>query len=293
MTKELIGRYSYIVEADIRSFFDNINHEWLIKMLKERIKDKTFLRLIKKWLKAGILDVDGKVINPQTGCPQGSVISPILANIYLHYSLDLWFERIVKPRSKGEAYLCRAADDFICAFRYKEDADKFYRSLGIRLSKFDLKLAEEKTKIISFSRFRKHENTSFEFLGFEFRWKVSSKGKDIITRRTSRKKLKKSLKAFTQWCKENRHNRIKRIVEELNVKLRGYFNYYGVIGNSKGLYDFYRPAMKILYKWLNRRSQRRSFTWEEFDKKMRWYGLIRPKITESIDNQIRIEDCFA
>lgn len=293
MTKELIGRYSYIVEADIRSFFDNINHEWLIKMLKERIKDKTFLRLIKKWLKAGILDVDGKVINPQTGCPQGSVISPILANIYLHYSLDLWFERIVKPRSKGEAYLCRAADDFICAFRYKEDADKFYRSLGIRLSKFDLKLAEEKTKIISFSRFRKHENTSFEFLGFEFRWKVSSKGKDIIKRRTSRKKLKKSLKAFTQWCKENRHNRIKRIVEELNVKLRGYFNYYGVIGNSKGLYDFYRPAMKILYKWLNRRSQRRSFTWEEFDKKMRWYGLIRPKITESIDNQIRIEDCFA
>ena len=293
MTKELMGRYSYIVEADIRSFFDNINHEWLIKMLQERIKDKTFIRLIKKWLKAGILDVDGKVINPQTGCPQGSVISPILANIYLHYSLDLWFEKVVKPRCKGEAYLCRAADDFICAFRYKEDADRFYRVLGKRLSKFNLELAEEKTKIISFSRFRKHENTSFEFLGFEFRWKVSSKGKDIIARRTSRKKLKKSLKAFTQWCKKNRHNRIKRIVEELNVKLRGYFNYYGVIGNSKGLYAFYGPALKILYKWLNRRSQRRSFTWEEFDKKMKWYGLIRPKITEKIDNQIRIKDCFA
>lgn len=293
MTKELMGKYSYIVEADIRSFFDNINHEWLIRMLQERIKDKTFIKLIKKWLKAGILDVDGKVINPQTGCPQGSVISPILANIYLHYSLDLWFDKVVKPRCKGEAYLCRAADDFICAFRYKEDADKFYRVLGKRLSKFDLELAEEKTKIISFSRFRKYENTNFEFLGFEFRWKVSGKGKDIISRRTSRKKLRKSLKAFTQWCKENRHNRIKRIVEELNVKLRGYFNYYGVIGNSKGLYDFYQPAIRILYKWLNRRSQRRSFTWEEFNKKMKWYGLIKPKITESIDNQIRIEDCFA
>lgn len=141
----------------------------------------------------------------------------------------------VKPSCKGEAYLCRTADDFICAFRYKEDADKLYRNLGNRLAKFSLELAEEKTKIIGFSRFRKYENTSFEFLGFEYRWAVSRKGKDIIARRTSRKKLRKSLKAFTQWCKENRHNRIKRIVETLNVKFRGYFNYYGVIGNSKGL----------------------------------------------------------
>lgn len=292
VSKELRYIYSYIVEADIRSFFDNISHEWLMKMLELRIKDQAFLRLIKKWLKAGVLDVDGKILNPETGCPQGSVISPILANIYLHNVLDVWFEKVVKPLCIGESYICRMADDFICAFRYKEDAEKFYKTLGIRLKKFKLEMAEDKTKIISFSRFRKYENTSFDFLGFEFRWTVSRKGKDLLARRTSRKKLRKSLIAFTEWCKENRHNRIKYIVEKLNEKLRGYFNYYGVIGNSDGLSDFYNPAIEILFKWLNRRSQRRSFTWEEFKAKMKWYGLLKPKITEKPDNQFRFQVCF-
>lgn len=292
LTKELMKRYSYVVEADIRSFFDNIDHQWLIRMLELRIKDKAFIRLIKKWLKAGIMETDGKIINPITGCPQGSVISPILANIYLHYALDLWFEKKVKPNSLGDTYICRLADDFICAFRYKEDAQRFYNSLGARLGKFGLELAEEKTKIVSFSRFRKHENTSFEFLGFEFRWRVTRNGKDIITRRTSRSKLRKSLKAFREWCKENRNNRIKKIVDMLNLKFRGYFNYYGVMGNSKGLNEFYEEAIKILYKWLNRRSQRRSFNWNEFNEKMTWYGLIKPRIVERPDNQTRIEECF-
>ncbi|MGF7185517.1 hypothetical protein GGQ84_001608 [Desulfitispora alkaliphila] len=159
--------------------------------------------------------------------------------------------------------------------------------MGKRLGKFELELAEEKTKIISFSRFRKHENTSFKFLCFEYRWKVSRKGKDIIARRTSRNKLSKSIQAFTQWCKENRNNRINTIVDMLNAKLRGYFNYYGVIGNSKGINEFYNTAIKILYKWLNRRSQRRSFKWDEFRAKMKWYGLVTPKITEVPDKQLR------
>jgi len=261
-------------------------------MLEQRIKDKTFIGLIKKWLKAGVMDTDGKVINPQTGCPQGSVVSPVLANIYLHYSLDLWFEKAVKPRCKGETYICRVADDFICAFRYKTDAEKFYKVLGKRLANFKLELAEEKTKIISFSRFRKYENTSFEFLGFEFRWGVSNKGKDIIKRRTSRTKLRKSIKAFSLWCKENRSKRIKKIVEMLNSKYRGYFNYYGVIGNSKGLSQFYGATLKILYKWLNRRSQRKSFNWNEFNAKMKWYGLIKPRVVERAERQIRFEVCF-
>lgn len=292
MTKELMYKYSYIVEADIRSFFDNIDHQWLMKMLELRIEDKTFLRLIKKWLKAGILDTDGKVINPLNGCPQGSICSPILANIYLHYALDLWFERTVKARSKGETYMCRVADDFVCAFRYKEEAVRFYNTLGKRLGKFELELAEEKTKIINFSRFGKRGNGSFDFLGFEFRWGLSIKGKSIIKRRTSRNKLRKSIKAFTIWCKENRHKRIKIIVEMLNSKLRGYFNYYGVINNSKGIRQFYNKAIKILYKWLNRRSQRSSFTWDEFNAKMKWYGLITPKVVERPDNQKRLEECF-
>jgi RNA-directed DNA polymerase len=292
MTKELMYKYGYVVEADIRSFFDNIDHQWLMKMLELRIEDKPFLRLIKKWLKAGILDTDGKVINPLNGCPQGSIVSPILANIYLHYALDLWFEKTVKVQSKGETYMCRVADDFVCAFRFKEEAVKFYNTLGKRLGKFGLELAEEKTKIIRFSRFIHQKNGSFEFLGFEFRWALSNKGKNIITRRTSRNKLRKSIKAFTNWCKENRHKRIKRIVEMLNSKLRGYFNYYGVINNGKGIKRFYDEAIKILYKWLNRRSQRRSFTWDEFNAKMKWYGLITPKVVERPDNQIRLEECF-
>ncbi|MGI6450568.1 MAG: group II intron reverse transcriptase/maturase [Desulfitobacteriia bacterium] len=296
LTKEIQGKYSYIVEADIKGFFDNIDHGWLMEMLKQRIKDTAFLRLINKWLKAGILETDGKVIHPITGCPQGAIISPVLANIYLHYTLDIWFEKIVKPRCQAEAYLCRFADDFICAFRYKRDAERFYKALARRLNKFGLEMAKEKTKIISFSRFRKHENTSFEFLGFEYRWKVSHKGKDIIARRTSRNKLRKSIKAFTAWCKENRNNRLRKIVGMLNTKLRGYFNYYGVIGNSKGITEFYNIALKILYKWLNRRSQRKSFNWKEFEAKMKWYGLVKPRITENPNKQLQIEwieDCFA
>ena len=292
LTKELMGRYNYVVEADVKSFFDNIDHQWLIKMLELRIEDKTFLRLIKKWLKAGVLDTDGKIINPLNGCPQGSIVSPILANIYLHYALDLWFEKTVKVQSKGETYMCRVADDFVCAFRFKEEAVKFYNTLGRRLGKFGLELADEKTKIIRFSRFEQSESYSFDFLGFEFRWGLSRNGKSIITRRTTRSKLRKSIKAVTIWCKENRHKRIKTIVKMLNSKLRGYFNYYGVIGNSKGISQFYDETIKALYKWLNRRSQRRSFTRDEFKTKMKWYGLIKPKVVERPDNQIRLEECF-
>lgn len=183
LTKELqFNKYSYIVEADIKGFFDNISHEWLIRMIQERVDDSALVGLIRKWLKAGVLDVSNLVIHPATGTPQGGIISPILANIYLHFALDLWFEKIVKPRCEGEAYLCRFADDFVCAFRYKKDAEKFYGALGLRLGKFGLELSEEKTNIISFSRFRKEENTHFDFLGFEFRWGISRKGKDIIKR---------------------------------------------------------------------------------------------------------------
>lgn len=292
ISKDLMGKYNYVVEADIRNFFGNIDHLWMIKMLELRIKDRAFLRLIMKWLKAGILDIDGKVISPITGCPQGSIVSPILANIYLHYALDLWFEKIVKRACSGEAYICRLADDFICAFNKKEDAERFYKVLGKRLSKFKLELAEEKTKIIRFSRFKKYENESFEFLGFEFRWGVSIKGKDVIKRRTSRSKLRKSIKAFSLWCKQNRDKKIKNIVSMLNLKYRGYFNYYGVIGNSKGLSEFYGPSLKILYKWMNRRSQRKSLSVEEFKKKMKWYGLIKPRVVERAETQIRFETCF-
>lgn len=290
LSKELnFGNYSYIVEADIKGFFQNIDHVWLITMLEQRIDDKAFLGLIKKWLKAGVLNQDGEVEHPVTGSPQGGIISPILANIYLHYVLDIWFEKVVKEYCVGKAYLCRYCDDFVCAFSNKTDADKFYRALAKRLGKFGLELAAEKTQVLSFSRWQREKNNRFEFLGCEFQWSISRRGKQIITRRTSRKKLRKSLSNFKEWCKENRNNRLRRLFPELNSKLRGYYNYYGLIGNIDSLREFYEQAMRMLYKWLNRRSQRRSFEWREFKRILKRYGVLTPRITETKHTQLHLE----
>jgi group II intron reverse transcriptase/maturase len=273
------GRYGYILDADLQGFFDHTDHQWLLKMLEERIDDKPFINLIAKWLKAGVLSTDGKILHPVTGTPQGGIVSPILANIYLHYILDLWFEKKVKPNCKGEVYLCRYADDFICAFRFKDEAEEFYKALVKRLEKFGLSLSLDKTRIIKFSRFGKDANY-FEFLGFEFRWGTSRKGKDIIKRRTSRKKLLSSLKKFTSWCRKCRNLRLRVILKLLNVKLRGYYNYYGVIGNFTSLQMFFFQAMRILYKWLNRRSQKRSFCYNIFNQIAKFYKIEKPRITE-------------
>ena len=273
------GRYGYILDADLRGFFDHINHQWLLKMLEERIDDKPFIHLITKWLKAGILSTDGKVLHPVTGTPQGGIVSPILANIYLHYVLDLWFEKKVKPNCKGEAYLCRYADDFICAFRFYDDAEEFYMALIKRLNKFGLSLSSDKTRIIRFSRFEKGTNY-FEFLGFEFRWGTSRKGKDMIKLRISRKKLLSSLIKFSLWCRKCKNLRLRRIFKLLNAKLRGYYNYYGVIGNFASLQEFFRQALRILFKWLNRRSQKRSFCYNIFNQIAKFYHIEKPRITE-------------
>jgi group II intron reverse transcriptase/maturase len=282
------GKYSYIVEADIKGFYDNIDHDWMIRMLELRIDDRAFLNLIRKWLRAGVLDTDGKTIHPATGVPQGGIVSPILANIYLHYALDLWMEKVVKPRCEGEAYLCRYADDFICAFRYKRDAERFYEALRGRLGKVGLEVAEDKTRIIRFTRFRKEEKAYFEFLGFEFRWAVDRKGRDIIKRRTSRKRLRRSIRNLKEWIRENRNWRLKKLFWKLNAKLRGYYNYYGIIGNSQSLKEFFELARKILYKWLNRRSQRRSFNYEGFVQVCEHYLIEKPRITEKRDYQLKL-----
>jgi group II intron reverse transcriptase/maturase len=233
------GRYHYIVEADIRGYFDNIDHEILVEMLNRRIDDKSFIRLIKKWLKAGILDTDNKVICPATGTPQGGIVSPILANIYLHYALDTWFEQTVIPQSRGRACLWRYADDFVCAFSNQYEAQRFYQELGKRLTMFNLQLAEEKTLIIKFSRYQKKDKSHFDFLGFEFKWGKSRFGKRILKRRTSPEKLRKAVINFTKWCKRNCHQRVSILFGEINSKLRGYYNYYGLAGNSKALGSFF------------------------------------------------------
>jgi RNA-directed DNA polymerase len=270
------GRYEYVVEADIKGFFDNIDHDWMIRMLAERVEDKALLWLIKKWLKAGVLDTDGKVLHPITGTPQGGIISPVLSNVYLHYALDLWFEKIVKKHCKGEACLIRFADDFVCGFERQEEAEAFYKVLPARLGKFGLQLSMDKTRVIRFHRQESKE--SFDFLGFEFRWGKDRSGKAHLKRHTSRKKLRSSLKRFTAWCKEVRNWKVRDLCRLLCVKLRGYYNYYGVTSNGSGLNEFYGRAIRILHKWLNRRSQKTSFTWETFKELLKRYRIPQPRL---------------
>jgi len=275
------GKFGYVVEADIQGFFDNLDHEWLLNMLALRIDDKAFLNLIRKWLKAGIVEPDGMVKHPETGTPQGGIVSPVLANVYLHYALDLWFERVVKPHCTGEAIMCRYADDWVCAFRYKQDAERFFAVLPKRLQKFGLKVEPSKTQILRFSRFHPGMEQRFSFLGFEFFWFLDRKGTPRVMRRTARKKFRAALKRMKVWIRLNRHKPKWWFFKMLNAKLRGHYQYYGVRGNSRSLWEFYDEVMKMVFKWLNRRSHRKSYHWEAFKRLLSHIGLAKPRITES------------
>jgi RNA-directed DNA polymerase len=278
----MFGRYHYLVEADIKGFFNNIDHDLLIEMLEKRIDDKAFLNLIRKWLKAGILD-KGQVICPITGTPQGGVVSPILANIYLHTVLDVWFYETVQTHCRGQVYLCRYADDFVCAFEYEKDAQRFYEALEKRLNKFNLEVAENKTHLLVFSRSKIRNGSSFNFLGFEFRWGLNRRINNrsriaIIKRRTSREKLYASLANFKVWLKKSSRLPKNILFALLNRKLRGYYNYYGIIGNYKSLGSFVYRVTQALFKWLNRRSQRKSYNWEGFNELVKHFGIVKPRI---------------
>ena len=281
LSDRLIKRkHNWVVEADIKGFYDNISHHWMERMLEERIEDRAFIRLVQKWLRAGILEEDAKVIHPATGTPQGGIVSPVLANIYLHYVLDLWFERIVKKACRGDASLMRYADDFVGAFQYEDDASRFERELKGRLGKFELEVAPEKTRKVRFSRFEMAKNGNFEFLGFAFWWELSRKGKPLVRRRTSPKKLYASVQALGEWIRENRHRRTNRVMNMLRKKLQGYWNYYGVIGNLRSLEKVYWQCRRLLFKWLNRRSQKRSLNWESLERLLVRYRIHAPRIIE-------------
>jgi len=273
---------NWVCEADIKSFFDNVNHDWMVKMLEQRINDKAFTGLIRKWLRAGIMEPKGKVVHPVTGTPQGGIVSPVLSNIYLHYVLDLWFEKQFKPSCSGKSELIRFADDYVAAFQYGSEAERFMKEMKERLEKFNLELAPEKTKKIIFNRFQKDKSERFDFLGFEFSWGLSLKGRDVLKLRTAKPKFQKAKFAFKEWYKTNRNNRIRNIFSSMNSKLQGYYAYYGIQGNSKRLWQFYNSAVKTLYRWLNRRSQRKSFNWETFNVVINHFGLKRPVIVKSL-----------
>lgn len=273
LREDLRYKCQWVVECDIRSYFDTIEHDWLVKMLETRINDRALIRLIQKWLRAGIVLPDGAIEHPERGTAQGSLISPVLSNIYLHFVLDQWFGRKIKSQCTGKAILIRYADDFVAAFRYHKDAVKFMRMLKPRFSRFGLELAKEKTRKLRFNRYRKEDSEAFEFLGFEFRWIVSRRGKDIIRLRTSRKKLRKIVSEFKQWCIEYRNKRLKWIMAHVKSKLRGLKNYFGVIGNSASLREILYLFKRLLYKWLNRRSERKSYNWKTFQQMLRFYNV--------------------
>lgn len=289
LSRELnYGKYGYIVEADIKGYFENINHEILVNMLRHDVSDERFIGLIKKWLKAGIMTEENVVEKPYKGTPQGGVISPILANIYLHYVLDLWFEKAVKKQLEGESMMIAYADDFVSAFRYQKDATRFMKALEKRFKKFSLSLATEKTNLIKFSRFSKDRNGSFDFLGFTYRWIVSRKGKDIISHTTSKKKFQTSVQKIKQWIKDSRSKRLRNLIDLLNVKLKGYYNYYGIVGNYTMLAKMDMVIRRLLYKWMNRRSQRRSFNWEVFKEKIKRNYPIQKPFIERLNEQMVI-----
>lgn len=272
--------YGYIVEADIKGFFDNMDHAWLIHMLEQRIDDKRFLSLIKQWLKARIQEPQGCFHKPDRGSPQGGTISPVLANIYLHYVLDLWFEKRIKPVLKGRAMLIRYADDFVVAFQYRQEAREFYGQLGPRLAQFNLELAAEKTSLKSFSRFNPGQQRYFEFLGFRFYWDTDFGGEPRLRRKTAPKKHKSSLREFYSWIKANRHRRLCHWLPELKRKMMGYRNYFALPDNGMSVSRVNDHILKSLYIWLNRRSGRRSYRWRGMKEMLSYYGIETMRVSK-------------
>ena len=275
------SRVHWIVEADIKGFFDNMSHPWLIRMLEERIADRHFLRLIQKWLKAGILEEDGSVLNPTTGTPQGGIVSPVLANIYLHYALDLWVERVVAKGCKGQVVYQRYADDYVVGFEYGYEAEAFFTELPERLAKFNLELAMDKSAVLRFSRFDLKGSNRFVYLGFDFYWARTRSGKLTIKRRTNKKKYRAALLSLKEWLKGARSLALKKLAPTLRRKLLGHFNYYGVIGNSAMLSEFFNAARYTIYRVLNKRSQKKSYNWASFKAMWKTLDIPNPKIIET------------
>jgi len=279
-------KINFIVDADIKGFFNNVDHEWLMRFLEHDIADKNFLRYIKRFLKAGIME-DMKYHESDKGTPQGGLISPVCANVYLHYVLDMWFDKVVKKQCKGEAHIVRYADDFICMFQYENEANAFYKTLEARLKKFNLELAKDKSKIIRFGRFAKQHSAdgktdTFDFLGFTHINGETLTRKYTVLHRTSKKKLKAKKQNVKEWLKENIHGKPSDTIELLNKKLVGHYKYYGISGNYEGLLKFYRYIRIALYKTLTRRSQRAYLTWRRFRMLLEKHPIVEPRIYVNI-----------
>ena len=279
---------NHVIEADIKGFFDNVSHEKLIELIKMRISDEKFLRYLVRFLKAGYVD-SGMLEETEQGTPQGGNLSPMLANIFLHYVLDEWFEKEVKPRLKGQCYLVRYCDDFVILLQYKEEAEPVMNQLQGRFKEYELELHPQKTGTKSFGRYeqenakkQQRKANTFDFLGFTHYCAVSKKGKFKVARRTSAKKFRKSCQAMNQWLRDTRNLvRTKELWLILKTKISGHYQYYGVSENFKGIDKFYRKVEELVLKWLNRRSQNKSFTWAQYKSYLKRYPLPKPYIVHS------------
>jgi len=287
---------NHVVEADIKRFFDKVNHEWMLKFLRQRTGDPRIIRLVVRMLKGGILE-GGLVKAAEEGTPQGSILSPLLSNIYLHYVLDLWFRRVVRPQCRGQAYYFRFADDFVACFQYPDDARRFMDELAERLERFGLKLAMEKTRCLEFGRFargnasgRGEKPQEFTFLGFTHYCGKTMKGYFKVKRRTSRKKLGRSLREFSDWasrarCKLRKGEMLKRA----KIRVQGHLNYYAITDNAQQCNTYVYRATRILRKWLNRKSQRQAYTWAQYNQALAWVDWPKVRIRKDLNPFRRAE----
>jgi len=288
------GPVNHIVEADIKGFFDNVKQDWLMKFLEHRIGDKRIQRMVKRFLKAGVSE-DGMVTVSDEGTPQGGVISPLLANIYLHYVLDLWFEKVYRKNCTGYARIIRYADDFVVCFQYKTDAERFQKELSKRLSRFGLEVEPTKTRVVEFGRYavqnakeKGERPETFDFLGFTHYCGTRRDGTGFRMKRvTSRKKFKAKVKAFKEWLKTARIKKTKELWNTAKAKLRGHYAYYGVTDNLSGIKRYREEVKKLLFKWLNRRGKRGCLNWQKFSEMLKLFPLPEPRIKVSMFGKIR------
>ena len=279
------GKVSWVLEADLKNFFGSLNHEWVLRFVEHRVGDPRVISLIRRWLKAGVLE-DGEIHPNEEGTPQGGSISVLLSNLYLHYALDLWFERVVKPRLQGEAYLVRYIDDFVVCFQHRADALRVQEALAKRLERFSLTLEPSKTKLVSFGRFaqrnadrqgRKRPETIY-FLGFTLYCTRNQKGNFKVGLRTEKSRLQRSLTRMQDLMRRMRHLPVKEQVINLNRVLRGHYAYYGVAGNFRALQRVYRAVERCWQRMLGSRSRAGQITWEVFHRIKQRYPILRPKL---------------
>jgi group II intron reverse transcriptase/maturase len=276
---------NWVVDADVQGYFDELRHDLLCELLKRRVNDGGILRLIGKWLNAGVLE-EGEHTYAEKGSPQGGVVSPIIANVFLHYVLDEWFEQVVKPRLQGRSFLLRFADDFVIGCELESDAQRILEVLTQRFERYGLTIHPEKTKLVKFGKPPKKssgpKNGTFDFLGFTHYWAKSRRGNWVIKRKTAHKRLRRSIKALWQWCKENHHLPLAEQYRLLCLKLRGHYQYYGIRSNYRQLEAIYQQALKKWWYWLNRRNRRGKLEWEKFKRILTILPLPRPRIIHAI-----------